>query len=132
MSSFLQMSGIKPEDGNVHIVGSPRYHTAVLMFASGSLHRGHPVVLMDKWRPEPFLQLIEKYRVTTSHMVPTQFHRMLQLPEGVRGKYAVSSSCSMVHAAAPSGSSAPRPRARRANTAASVSAISTATSPDYS
>jgi long-chain acyl-CoA synthetase len=100
-SAFLQMFGIKPEDGNVHIVGSPLYHTAVLMFASGSLHLGHPVVLMDKWRPEPFLQLIEKYRVTTSHMVPTQFHRMLQLPEEVRGKYDCSSTRTMVHAAAP-------------------------------
>jgi long-chain acyl-CoA synthetase len=34
-------------------------------------------------------------------MVPTQFHRMLQLPEEVRARYDVSSTRTMVHAAAP-------------------------------
>ena len=33
---FLGMFGIQPEDDNVHLVGSPLYHTAVLVFA-GSL-----------------------------------------------------------------------------------------------
>jgi long-chain acyl-CoA synthetase len=95
------MFGSKPEDGNVHIVGSPLYHTAVLMFASGSMHLGHPVVVMDKWKPEECLRLIDKYKVTVSHMVPTQLHRMLQLPEDVKAKYDVSSTRTMVHAAAP-------------------------------
>ena len=100
-TGFLGLFGVKPDDGNVHLVGSPLYHTAVLMFASGSMHMGHPIVVMDKWRPEDFLRLIGKYRVTTSHMVPTQFHRMLQLPEEVRSRYDVSSTRTMVHAAAP-------------------------------
>ena len=47
------------------------------------------------------LELIEKYHVTTSHMVPTQFHRLLGLPDNVRKKYDVSSTRYMVHAAAP-------------------------------
>jgi long-chain acyl-CoA synthetase len=100
-TGFLSMFGIKPEDGNVHIVGSPLYHTAVLVFASASMNMGHPVVLMEKWTPEESLRLIEKYRVTTSHMVPTQFHRMLALPPEVRAKYDCSSTRTMVHAAAP-------------------------------
>ena len=45
-TGFLAMFGIKPEDGNVHIVGSPLYHTAVLVFGSASMNMGHPVVLM--------------------------------------------------------------------------------------
>jgi long-chain acyl-CoA synthetase len=101
MSGFLGLFGISPEGGNVHICGSPLYHTAVLVFASGAMHLGHPVVLMDKWTPEGMLQLIEKYKVTSSHMVPTQFHRLLALPEDVRSKYDVSSCRHMVHAAAP-------------------------------
>ena len=101
MTGFLGLFGIKPEDQNVHICGSPLYHTAVLVFASCSLHMGHPVVLMDKWTPEEMLRLIEEYRVTTSHMVPTQFHRLLDLPEDVRARYDVSSCRCMVHAAAP-------------------------------
>lgn len=100
-SAFPQMFGVKPLDGNVHLTGSPLYHTAVLMFASGAMHMGHPVVLMEKWRPEEMLRLIETWRVTTSHMVPTQFSRLLQLPEELRGRYDCSSTRSMVHAAAP-------------------------------
>jgi len=97
----VQMFGVKPEDGNVHICGSPLYHTAVLVHASAALHLGHAAVIMDKWTPEEMLRLIERYRVTTSHMVPTQFHRLLSLPEDVRKKYDVSSLRCMVHAAAP-------------------------------
>jgi len=100
-SMFLMLFGVQPEDGNVHITGSPLYHTAVLLWATNSLHLGHKVVLMDKWSPEEMLRLIEQHRVTTSHMVPTQFHRLLALPEEVRARYDVSSLRCMVHAAAP-------------------------------
>jgi long-chain acyl-CoA synthetase len=101
LSGILFLFSIQPQDDNVHIIGSPLYHTAVLRFGSASLHLGHTVVLMDKWTPEEMLRLIEQYRVTTSHMVPTQFHRLLALPEGVRDKYDVSSLRHMIHAAAP-------------------------------
>jgi long-chain acyl-CoA synthetase len=95
------MFGVQPYDGHVHITGSPLYHTAVLLWTANSMHMGHPVVLMDRWSPEGMLELIEKYGVTTSHMVPTQFHRLLALPEDVRAKYDISSVRCMVHAAAP-------------------------------
>jgi long-chain acyl-CoA synthetase len=100
-SMAVGMFGVQPEDGNVHITGSPLYHTAVLVHASAALHLGHVVVIMDRWTPEDMLRLIERYRVTTSHMVPTQFHRLLALPEAVRRGYDVSSLRCMVHAAAP-------------------------------
>ena len=98
---LLQMFGIQPGDGHVHICGSPLYHTAVLAFASSSVHLGHPVVLMDKWTPETMLELIDRYGVTHSHMVPTQFNRLLALPPEVRERYDVSSLRNMIHAAAP-------------------------------
>jgi long-chain acyl-CoA synthetase len=101
LAGLLFLFSIQPGDDNVHIIGSPLYHTAVLRFGSASLHMGHTVVLMDKWIPEEMLQLIEERRVTTSHMVPTQFHRLLALPEDVRGKYDMSSLRHMIHAAAP-------------------------------
>jgi long-chain acyl-CoA synthetase len=98
---FLGMFGIQPADGNVHLTVSPLYHTAVLMFTQSSMHLGHPVVLMDRWTPEGTLERIDRYRVTTSHMVPTQFHRLLALPEAERVRYDVSSLRHMIHAAAP-------------------------------
>jgi long-chain acyl-CoA synthetase len=98
---FLSMFGITPEDDGVHLVGSPLYHTAVLVFAGCSLHFGHTLSVMDKWTPESCLEVIERDRVTTTHMVPTQFHRLLALPDEVKKKYDVSSLRHVVHAAAP-------------------------------
>ncbi len=101
LSGLLFLFGVQPQDDNVHIIGSPLYHTAVLRFGSASMHLGHTIVLMDKWLPEDMLRLIQERRVTTSHMVPTQFHRLLALSEDVRAKYDVSSLRHMIHAAAP-------------------------------
>ncbi|SVA42913.1 uncharacterized protein METZ01_LOCUS95767 [marine metagenome] len=98
---FLGLFGIEKEDSNVHICASPLYHTAPLLWSSSSLHLGHPVVLMNKFEAEEMLKLIEKYKITTSHMVPTQFHRLLSLPEKIRSKYDCSSTKRMIHAAAP-------------------------------
>lgn len=101
LSGVMLLFGVQPGDDNVHIVGSPLYHTAVLRFAGASIHLGHTLVLMDKWSPEEMLQLIERHRVTTSHMVPTQFHRLLALPEETRRRYDLTSLRHMIHAAAP-------------------------------
>jgi long-chain acyl-CoA synthetase len=100
-TGMLAMFGLQAEDENVHICGSPLYHTAVLMFSSTSLHMGHAVVLMKKWLPDEMLRLIEEHRVTQSHMVPTQFNRLLKLDEETRNRYDTSSLRAMIHAAAP-------------------------------
>ncbi len=86
---------------HVHLAVAPLYHTAVTNFALASLQCGHTVVLMDRWTPEGCLEAIQRYRVTTSHMVPTMFHRMLRLPDEVRLSYDVSSVSHMIHSAAP-------------------------------
>ncbi len=101
LSGILFLFGIQPDDPDVHIVGSPLYHTAVIRYSGASIHLLHTVVLMDKWVPEEMLRLIEKYKVTSSHMVPTQFHRLLALPEETRSRYDLSSLEHMIHAAAP-------------------------------
>ena len=98
---FLMLFDMKPEDGNVHLVAAPLYHTAVMRFCLSSLHFGHSVVLMDRWTPEGCLERIHAHRVTQSHMVPTMFHRMLQLPEAQRRTYDVSSLRYVIHSAAP-------------------------------
>ncbi|MCB9666396.1 MAG: acyl-CoA synthetase [Alphaproteobacteria bacterium] len=95
---FLLLFGMQPGRG-VQIVGSPLYHTAVLYFSSSALHLGHSLVLMDKWTPEGMLERIARYRVTSSHMVPTQFSRLLAVPD--RERFDVSSLRAMVHSAAP-------------------------------
>ncbi|MEU1629363.1 acyl-CoA synthetase [Streptomyces sp. NPDC020096] len=101
LGGFLGFFGIKPFDDNVHLVCSPLYHTAVLQFGAAALHIGHPVVLMDKWMPEEMLRVIDEYACTHTHMVPTQFHRLLALPDDVKRRYDVSSMRHAIHGAAP-------------------------------
>jgi len=91
---------VQPGDG-VHLVAGPLYHAAPLAFGTGALHLGHTVVLMDRWTPERTLELIDRHRVTVSHLVPTMFHRLLQLPDEVKQRYDTSSLRSIIHAAAP-------------------------------
>lgn len=95
---FLMMYGMQPGQG-VHLVVSPLYHTAVLYFGTSALHLGMQVVVMDKWTAQGMLSRIERYRVTNSHMVPTQFVRLLEVED--REAYDVSSLQHMVHGAAP-------------------------------
>jgi long-chain acyl-CoA synthetase len=101
LSMFLLTFGILPHGGGVHLAVAPLYHTAVMTFTSSSLHAGHTVVLMDGWSAETTLRLIAEHRVTTSHMVPTHFHRLLALPDDVRAAADVSSLAHVIHAAAP-------------------------------
>jgi long-chain acyl-CoA synthetase len=102
LSTLLpQLFGITPGAPNVHLVTSPHYHTAVSVFGGTAAHMGHCLVYMDRWDAERALALIERYRVTNTHMVPTHFKRLLALPEETRRRYDLSSMRWAVHAAAP-------------------------------
>jgi long-chain acyl-CoA synthetase len=98
---FFGIFNLDPFDGHVHLCCSPLYHTAVLNVATLAIQHGHPTVLMDRFAAEEMLRLIERHRVTYSHMVPTQFGRLLALPEDVRKQYDLSSLRNMIHGAAP-------------------------------
>ena len=102
LASLLpQLFGITPGPPNVHLITSPHYHTAVSVFGGAALMMGHRLVFMDGWDAEHALALIERYRVTNTHMVPTHFTRLLALPEETRRRYDLSSMQRILHAAAP-------------------------------
>jgi long-chain acyl-CoA synthetase len=102
LSALLPMLfGVTEGQPNAHLLTSPVYHTAVTVFGGGSLHLGHTIVVMDSWDSEQALALTERYQVTNSHMVPTQFKRLLSLPEQTRRRYDLSSMRWLLHAAAP-------------------------------
>ncbi len=88
-------------DGMVYLSPAPLYHSAPQAAVSLALRRGATVIVMERFDPEHYLQLVEKYRVTHSQLVPTMFSRMLKLPAEVRAKYDLSSLEVIVHAAAP-------------------------------
>ena len=98
-TEFAEAYGAGPD--GVHLVCSPLYHAAPSGHALAFLHAGHTVVIQQKFDPEAVLRDIERYRVTTSHLVPTHFHRLLQLPEHIRVRYDLSSLQALIHAGAP-------------------------------
>jgi long-chain acyl-CoA synthetase len=80
----------------------PLYHAAPLAFnLQVPMLAGLPVHLMDRFDAEETLRLVEKHRITHTHMVPTMFHRLLALPEEVRAGYDLSSLRFVLHGAAP-------------------------------
>lgn len=83
------------------LVTSPMYHGANITPASGALHLGGSLVLMDGWTPELCLDAIQRHRIVGTHMVPTQFGRLLKLPDDVRRSYDTSSLRFVLHGAAP-------------------------------
>jgi len=100
-SALLQLFGITAGPPNVHLVTSPNYHAAVTVFGASALHMGHTLVCMDSWDTEQALALVDRHRVTSTHMVPTHFKRMLSLPEQTRRRYDLTSMRWLIHAAAP-------------------------------
>lgn len=85
----------------VYLSPAPLYHAAPLFTTMSAQRYGGTVIVMERFDPEFALELIQKYRVTSSQWVPTHFVRMLKLPEDTRTKYDVSSLEVAVHAAAP-------------------------------
>ena len=86
---------------DVHLLVGPSYHMGPLFWSQMHLAFGGSVVIMPKWDARESLELIERWRVTNTHMVPANFTRILELPEDVRGNYDLSSLKIVVHAAAP-------------------------------
>jgi long-chain acyl-CoA synthetase len=91
--------GLKP--GSRALLPGPLYHSAPNSFGIRAGRLGGALVLLPRFEPEEFLQMIERYEVDTIFMVPTMFIRLMKLPEDVRRKYDVSSLRHVIHAAAP-------------------------------
>jgi len=88
-------------DGLVYLSPAPLYHSAPQAAVNLVIRNGGTAIIMERFDPEHYLQLVEKYRPTHSQLVPTMFSRMLKLPDDVRKKYDISSLEVAIHAAAP-------------------------------
>jgi len=101
-SLALNIYGYREDGTDVHLCTGPLYHAAPLAFSLRvPLAFGSTVVLMHSWDPEEALALIERHRVTHTHMVPTMFHHLLSMPERSRAHYDISCLRYVLHGAAP-------------------------------
>lgn len=85
----------------VYLSPAPLYHAAPLRYCLAVHQFGGTVIVMEKFDPERYLQLIERHRVTHSQVVPTMFVKLLKLPDEVRHRHDLSSLKVVIHAAAP-------------------------------
>ncbi len=89
-----------PKDG-VTLLCGPLYHSAQWAWSLPPLTVGSRVVMQHKFDPAEALRLIDQYGVTNVHLVPTQFIRLLKLPDDVKDAFDGSSLQCVWHGAAP-------------------------------
>jgi long-chain acyl-CoA synthetase len=85
----------------VYLSPAPLYHSAPQAAVSLTLRHGGTAIIMERFEPEHYLALVEKFQVSHSQLVPTMFSRLLKLPAQVRGRYRLGSLETVIHAAAP-------------------------------
>jgi long-chain acyl-CoA synthetase len=88
-------------EGMIYLSPAPLYHSAPQAAVNLTIRAGGTAVVMEHFDPERYLELIEKWRITHSQLVPTMFSRMVKLPRETRARYDLSSLEVAIHAAAP-------------------------------
>jgi fatty-acyl-CoA synthase len=82
---FIAETPMRVDD--LHLVTCPLYHSTAFGFLAMNAILGATGVLMDEFKPEAFLQHVERYGVTSTALVPTMLHRVLALGPEVLRKY---------------------------------------------
>ena len=100
VSDFLQKLW-QYREGMIYLSPAPLYHAAPQAAVNLAIRTGATVIIMETFDPQRYLELVERWGVTHSQLVPTMFSRMLKLPEDVRSRYDLSSLEIAIHAAAP-------------------------------
>jgi len=95
---FKQMG--LPPNARTYLNG-PLYHSAQWAFSFLPLLSGASVVMRHKFDPAESLRVIDEFGVTNTHLVPTQFVRLLRLPDEVKAGFRGDSLQIVWHGAAP-------------------------------
>jgi fatty-acyl-CoA synthase len=101
-SAFLKFVGETPmrvED--VHLVTCPLYHSTAFAFFSLSHLLGNTVVIMDEFKPEAFLDAVQRHQASTTAMVPTMLHRVMSLGRRTFERYETRSLRAVFSGGAP-------------------------------
>lgn len=85
----------------IYLSPAPLYHSAPQAAVSLTLRFGGTAIIMERFDPVAYLELIGRYQVSHTQLVPTMFSRMLKLPEADRLHHDLSSLEIAIHAAAP-------------------------------
>jgi len=97
--ALAALVGWQPDD--VYITTGPLYHSGPLGFMAIVQRLGGTVVVLPKFDPERWLELVDRHQVTTTFSAPTPVRRIVDLPEEVRRRYDASSLARVIANAAP-------------------------------
>jgi acyl-CoA synthetase (AMP-forming)/AMP-acid ligase II len=89
--------------GEVHLTVCPLYHATAFGFSGFALLLGGTIVVMGDYKPDAFLDAIERFRVTSTAMVPTMIHRLVELGEDAARRRDTSSLRAIFSGGAPLG-----------------------------
>lgn len=92
---------IRYTPADVHITTGPLYHSGPGAFSALTHALGGTVVVLPKFDPVEWLQLVALHRANTTFTAPTQLKRIVNVDEDVRKLYDVSSLRSVIANAAP-------------------------------
>jgi acyl-CoA synthetase (AMP-forming)/AMP-acid ligase II len=85
----------------VHLTTGPLYHSGPLAFASLAHTLGAPIVVLRKFDPRRWIELVKEHRVTNTFSAPTQLKRIVSLPDEELAKADMSSMICLIANAAP-------------------------------
>ena len=88
-------------EGMIYLSPAPLYHSAPQAAVNLTIRMGGTAIIMERFDPEHYLELVERWGITHTQLVPTMFSRMLKLPEQARKRHDLSSLEIAIHAAAP-------------------------------
>ncbi len=89
------------EPGGRSLLVGPVYHSAQWAFSFLPLLAGSSIVMRHKFDAAETVRLIDEEQITNTHLVPTQFTRMLRLPDAEKNLYKGDSLKIVWHGAAP-------------------------------
>lgn len=96
-AGFSQMMRVP----GVTVLCGPAYHSAQWAFSFLPMMAGSATVMQHRYDSVGVLELIDRFRATNVHLVPTQMKRMVDLPADVRLRFDGSSLELVLHGAAP-------------------------------
>lgn len=99
VASLVGELGLGTDD--VHLTTGPLYHSGPSAFAGISSILGCTIVVLEKFDPEQWLELVDKHKVSTTFTAPTPLKRIVSLPADIRAKYDTSSLRVVIANAAP-------------------------------
>jgi len=100
--TYLHMlSEVPVRSDDRHLVACPLYHTTAFGFAMMTLLCSGTVHILRKFEPEAALARIATERITSTAMVPTMLHRLLEVPDAASARHDLRSLRAVLSGGAP-------------------------------